>query len=755
MDDLEKKLKELKNEIKPSVKNNPAEIYSKFVSMNQKEEKNQKKLFGNLNLMMKYVVSVLLIVCITVASISILLHKGNKNYTFIYNEESKGNYLPADNSIKQVTSFEELKMIIDNSSSTSSNITDGLIEPGFKEEDFEFNEGLDSDMGVVTGTPSYTMGSIDIAIDTDRDYSTNNQVEGVEEADIVKVNGDYIYYIPRPNDSFYNLYYSSGSLPVDNVVYILKARMRTVDVTHKFVYEASRVLVEEDEEAKVYDCSYTIPQDLYITDKFLIVSAITYKWTNIEYYSKVEINDEEVKLTRTLNRNRNDYSEYFIYDINTYELVTSIKTAGNNVSTRLIDNELYIINNYVDYENNKDAYIPHWYFGDTLITPSIGRFYYCAGIGTNVKSYVVIYKISLGQTIEVDDFYFLTPSINNVYMNENSIYLIRNYSSKTEVKEKVSTNWPTAKVVIINVEDEIVPDGVIEVKGRINDKYWIDENNGYLRVATTGTKYVSKVIAGKYLINSYSEVFNSITIFKKDKDGLWKEVSSITEGIGEPGETMRSARFNGDVVTVVTFRNTDPLYYIDLTDPYNPKITSELKVTGYTVYQHPYKDKYVIGIGYEATESGATIGYKIALFDVSNKANIKQVGNALVFSNSEYKAPSVLSNTKAIMLDLTNNLFGFSMMSYEKLSDRYTYEDGTTSYRKYVSNYFVFEIDENSENPITIKLREEQIASSANYVSDSELRRMVFIDDKYYLLTNEKVFVYNYKLEKIKTVSLN
>ena len=73
-------------------------------------------------------------------------------------------------------------------------------------------------------------------------------------------------------------------------------------------------------------------------------------------------------------------------------------------------------------------------------------------------------------------------------------YLIKNYSNQTESDGKTSIKWQSSKVVIINVEDKIIPDGVIEVKGYIGDKYWIDVENGYLRVATSGRKYVSKVI---------------------------------------------------------------------------------------------------------------------------------------------------------------------------------------------------------------------------------------------------------------------
>jgi uncharacterized secreted protein with C-terminal beta-propeller domain len=89
--------------------------------------------------------------------------------------------------------------------------------------------------------------------------------------------------------------------------------------------------------------------------------------------------------------------------------------------------------------------------------------------------------------------------------------------------------------------------------------------------------------------------------------------------VGELGPTERiyAVRFIGDTGYVVTFRQTDPLYTVDLSDPANPRVTGELKITGYSAYLHPIGPDRLIGVGQEATEEGRTTGLQVSLFDVS------------------------------------------------------------------------------------------------------------------------------------------
>ncbi|MFD0655798.1 beta-propeller domain-containing protein [Thermocatellispora tengchongensis] len=142
------------------------------------------------------------------------------------------------------------------------------------------------------------------------------------------------------------------------------------------------------------------------------------------------------------------------------------------------------------------------------------------------------------------------------------------------------------------------------VPGRLLNQYSLSEHEGRLRVATT----VSDPTTGE---NSESGVYvlDAATL---------SEVGRVT-GLGK-GERIYSVRFIGPVGYVVTFRQIDPLYTLDLRDPAAPRVTGELKITGYSAYLHPAGDGRLIGVGQEASEQGRQIGAQVSLFDVSDPA---------------------------------------------------------------------------------------------------------------------------------------
>ena len=308
---------------------------------------------------------------------------------------------------------------------------------------------------------------------------------------------------------------------------------------------------------------------------------------------------------------------------------------------------------------------------------------------------------------------------------------------------------------------------------------YFDEKDEFIRVVTTGSESKGYYFDQKYIYKSESNVFNNLTIFKKTEEGF-TQTSAITEGLGKPGETVRSARFNGDLVTIVTFRNTDPIYYVDISDPNNPVITSALEITGYSIYQHPYKDNYVIGFGYEG--SGASSGFKITLFDVSDKENIKAVGNSYVIKNQVttsydnyyrkmyYNTPEFYSEPKALFVDNELGLFGFRLSGNNRYYEKNYYSNGLeysqidSDKSTYVYYYFILTIDENSEDPIKLtQIAKTEIpyyttvSDSYYYEQGSFYDRLVFIGDNYYLLSNNKVDCFkmiNNELVKEETLDL-
>ncbi|WP_049562371.1 beta-propeller domain-containing protein [Nonomuraea sp. SBT364] len=142
-----------------------------------------------------------------------------------------------------------------------------------------------------------------------------------------------------------------------------------------------------------------------------------------------------------------------------------------------------------------------------------------------------------------------------------------------------------------------------KVPGRLLNQYSLSEHEGHLRVATT--------------LNSVDAKTSSSSVHVLDAATL-AEVGKVG-GLGE-GERIYSVRFIGPVGYVVTFRQVDPLYTLDLRDPAAPRVTGELKITGYSAYLHPAGDGRLIGIGQEASEEGRTRGTQVSLFDVSDPA---------------------------------------------------------------------------------------------------------------------------------------
>ncbi|MEV0824586.1 beta-propeller domain-containing protein [Nonomuraea rubra] len=142
-----------------------------------------------------------------------------------------------------------------------------------------------------------------------------------------------------------------------------------------------------------------------------------------------------------------------------------------------------------------------------------------------------------------------------------------------------------------------------KVPGRLLNQYSLSEHDGHLRVATT--------------VNSGDEKTSSSAVYVLRSDTLAK-VGEVG-GLGK-GERIYSVRFIGPIGYCVTFRQVDPLYTLDLRDPAAPRVTGELKITGYSAYLHPGSEGRLIGIGQEATEEGRTRGTQVSLFDVSDPA---------------------------------------------------------------------------------------------------------------------------------------
>ncbi|GAA1278347.1 hypothetical protein GCM10009677_35780 [Sphaerisporangium rubeum] len=154
-----------------------------------------------------------------------------------------------------------------------------------------------------------------------------------------------------------------------------------------------------------------------------------------------------------------------------------------------------------------------------------------------------------------------------------------------------------------------------EVPGQLLNQYSLSEHDGHLRVATTSSGTSADPSTG-----APNDSSSGVYVLKADTLERTGEVT----GLGK-GERIYSVRFIGTAGYVVTFRQTDPLYTLDLSDPAHPKVGGELKITGFSSYLHPAGDGRLLGIGQEANDKGQVQGTQISLFDVTDPAAPKRL----------------------------------------------------------------------------------------------------------------------------------
>ncbi|WP_025618071.1 beta-propeller domain-containing protein [Salinispora cortesiana] len=165
------------------------------------------------------------------------------------------------------------------------------------------------------------------------------------------------------------------------------------------------------------------------------------------------------------------------------------------------------------------------------------------------------------------------------------------------------------------------------VPGRLINQYALSQWQGHLRVATTTTGQLTATTGQDATTTSREATTiprqdersseSGVHVLRRQGEVLTR-TGSVT-GLG-PGERIYSVRYLGDTAYVVTFRQTDPLYALDLSDHAAPRVTGELKITGYSAYLHPVADGRLLGIGQEADLDGRAEGVQVSLFDVREPA---------------------------------------------------------------------------------------------------------------------------------------
>lgn len=244
-----------------------------------------------------------------------------------------------------------------------------------------------------------------------------------------------------------------------------------------------------------------------------------------------------------------------------------------------------------------------------------------------------------------------------------------------------------------------------QVPGRVYDSFGFGEDGEVLRVVTTTSGVWDD---GKLSRESENHVFS-----------LDNELVVLDSIMGlAPGESIFSARYEGDRLYMVTFEQIDPFFVIDVSDNENLRVLGELKITGFSRYLHPVSDDVVLGLGREATETGRQIGLKISLFDVSDVSNPVELTKWV--SDDRFASSSAEWDHKAFLLDVDKELLVIPVNSWDR-NNRY-------------SGAYVFNVSEQHLSLRGLVEHSSQVERSAwigsdLYTKSSNLLRINAIDD--------------------------
>jgi len=201
------------------------------------------------------------------------------------------------------------------------------------------------------------------------------------------------------------------------------------------------------------------------------------------------------------------------------------------------------------------------------------------------------------------------------------------------------------------------------------------------------------------------------------------------EGLA-PGERIYSTRFMGDKVYMVTFKQVDPLYIIDTSDPTKPKVLGFLKIPGYSTYLHPVDETHILGFGYETEVNSlggtTTAGLKISLFDVTDVNKPKEISTDVIGKSGTYS--ELLYNHKALMFSLNKGIMAFPVM---RTGENYA----TDFIGAYVYNISTDEIKLKTEISHMENIKDV-------YTNGNEIRRIMYIGDYLYTFSDNMMQVH-------------
>lgn len=528
------------------------------------------------------------------------------------------------------------------------------------------------------------------------DYSTTNvQVQGVDEGDIVKTDGNYIYQVNK-----------------QRVVIVKASPAKSMKVMSSINYTDKNL----------------VPQEIYLQGNRLVVIASSQ--ANFPLYKEADGVKKEIYPSRRLMRNSTKAMIYDMTDKGNVKLIREVELEGGYVSSRKIGTSLYLVaNDYVDYYSIQN--------GETNATPTYMDSRLNVGtvnVGYNSIRYFPgavdpNYMMVAGINIEGLDAANVTTYLGagqNIYASTENLYVAVTNYSRANSDNTYDESTQLYKFAMKDAQLTYLCKGT--VPGTVLNQFSMDENGTMFRIATTkGNTWATDENISK----------NALYILDS--------MLSITGKVDDmaPGEKIYSVRFMGDRAYVVTFKTVDPLFVVDLKDPTKPAVLGALKIPGFSDYLHPYDDTHIIGFGKDTVEikgQAYYLGLKIALFDVTDVNNPIQKFSEMIGDRGTDS--ELLTNHKALLFSREKNLLAFPVTLMEQKDTSGKTEKDQLQYGQFTfQGAYVYNLDLKTgfklKGRITHLSGEDYLKAGNNwYGSDKNVQRIIYIGDKLYTLSN-------------------
>ena len=604
--------------------------------------------------------------------------------------------MPTVSAMKTFSSYEELKnYLVANAQGTGYQYREGPLDTKF--------------FGTPSPVPAQPAPSPVSAAESGSStatYSTTNiQVAGVDEADTVKTDGKYIYTI---TSTPYSYDYTSSMPPeygsfAQNIIYIVKADPRDARVVAK-------ITLDND----------TYPAGIFLSEDSsrLVVLASQYQ---VYAYAQGEQKGMLYPYRSQVNTFIN------VYDISdkAYPVLTrNFTISGSYFNSRMIGDYVYAVVSQSAYVlESGELPLPAVYKGTGVSDIALSTIYYSdTAYYANIESNYFTYNTFVSLNVKDDaqeptNKTLLMGGASTMYVSMTNIYVT--YPTYNERGQYSS-------IYRVHVDgSELAFEAKGSVPGYVLNQYSMDEYNGHFRIATNW--YGGTQTNNVYVLNMSLAVVGRL------------------ENLAT-GENLHSVRFIGDKCYLVTFKKTDPLFVIDLSQPTNPKVLGSLKIPGYSDYLHPYDESHIIGVGKETVEASEGDfawyqGLKLSLFDVSNVNEPKQLSK-YVIGDRGTDSP-VLSEPKAFLFNKTRNLLVIPVNLAE--IDKTAVAPGPNAYGTMVwQGVYVFRLTLNGGFEVrgTVTQMENNVTSQyGNYRVNSDywINRALYIGNTLYTVSSARV----------------